>query len=109
MSTRPGSEGANDLSTCHVRQEGMALTVCRMSAPSGHPRDRGVFMNVNELIALLETLPEIEKQKAITLETEHGIFFNLSTVRYDNPHFVVFSMYPDPFEEALKQVIGKET
>jgi hypothetical protein len=60
-------------------------------------------MNVNELIAILQVLPEEDRQRAIMLETEHDIFFNLQRVRYDNHRFLILTMYPDPFEEALRK------
>lgn len=60
-------------------------------------------MNSNELIALLSSLPPEEREKPIMLETEHDIYFNLRLVKYRTGKFVLLSMYPDPFEEALKR------
>lgn len=60
-------------------------------------------MNVKELIEILQVLPEAEKQKAVMLEVEREVFFNLHQVRYDNGKFVALSMFPDPFVDALKK------
>jgi hypothetical protein len=60
-------------------------------------------MNVAELIAILEILPEDEKQKVVMVEVEREIFFNLQQVKYKNGKFVILSMFPDPFVDALKK------
>lgn len=60
-------------------------------------------MNVHELIAILEILPDVEKQKQVMLEVEREIYFNIRNVKYQNGKFVAISMFPDPFEEELKK------
>lgn len=60
-------------------------------------------MNVAELIEILQMLPEAEKQKVAMVEVEREVYFNLQQVRYQNGNFVVLSMFPDPFEEALRK------
>jgi hypothetical protein len=60
-------------------------------------------MNVAELIAILEILPEVEKQKIVMVEVEREIYFNLQQVKYKNGKFVILSMFPDPFVDALKK------
>lgn len=60
-------------------------------------------MNVAELIEILQLLPEEEKQKVAMVEVEREIYFNLQRVKYMNGNFVVLSMFPDPFEDALKK------
>jgi hypothetical protein len=58
-------------------------------------------MTANELIQILQMIPEKDRQRAIMLETEHEIYFNLQRVRYDNHRFLILTMFPDPFQEAL--------
>lgn len=62
-------------------------------------------MNVNELMALLKTLPPEERQKPIMLEIEREIYLNLNSIKHDCGRFVILSCHHDPFEEALKKVL----
>lgn len=60
-------------------------------------------MNANELIEILKMIPDADRQRPIMLETEHEIYFNLQRVRYDNHRYLILTMFPDPFQEALRK------
>jgi len=58
-------------------------------------------MNVNELIALLRVLPESEKRKPVLVELEKDILVDLKDIRYQDGRWVILSVFPAPFLEAL--------
>lgn len=61
-------------------------------------------MDANWLIDFLQRLPEEERKKPIMLEVERGIFLNLRMTTSDTRmKWITLSVFPDPFEEALKK------
>jgi hypothetical protein len=59
---------------------------------------------VNELIKHLQSISELGHNVPVMLEVERDICFNLQQVKMGSKSkFVILSIVPDPFEDALKK------
>jgi hypothetical protein len=62
-------------------------------------------VTANELLDLLEMIPDEDKKRSVMIEVETDVFVNFRRIRYDQYPFLILSGRPDSFDEALEKAV----